>query len=114
MVAGRSRRRVAHLRLRRRGPTGVEGVAGAHDLIHNVLKPDYPDVDFDRVRLVLVNSGTRILKDIDPSLANAAIHRLAAQKIEVMNDTKVTGIRPDAVVLSGGRTIPARTTVWAA
>jgi NADH:ubiquinone reductase (H+-translocating) len=96
------------------GPTGVEGVAGAHDLIHNVLKPDYPDVDFDRVRLVLVNSGPRILKDIDPSLANAAIHRLAAQKIEVMNDAKVTEIRPDAVVLSDGRAIPARTTVWAA
>jgi NADH dehydrogenase len=96
------------------GPTGVEGAAGAHDLIHNVLKPDYPDVDFDRVRLVLINSGTRILKDIDHSLANAAIHRLAAQKIEVMNDTKVTEIRPDAVVLSDGRTIVARTTVWAA
>jgi NADH:ubiquinone reductase (H+-translocating) len=96
------------------GPIGVEGAAGAHDLIHNVLKPDYPDVDFDRVRLVLINSGTRILKDIDPSLANAAIHRLAAQKIEVMNDTKVTEIRPDAVVLSDGRTIVARTTVWAA
>jgi NADH dehydrogenase len=96
------------------GPTGVEGVAGTHDLIHNVLKPDYPDVDFDRVRLVLVNSGPRILKDIDPSLANAAIHRLAAQKIEVMNDAKVTEIRPDAVVLSDGRAIPARTTVWAA
>jgi NADH:ubiquinone reductase (H+-translocating) len=96
------------------GPTGVEGAAGAHDLIHNVLKPDYPDVDFDRVRLVLINSGTHILKDIDPSLANAAIHRLADQKIEVMNDTKVTEIRPDAVVLSDGRTIVARTTVWAA
>ena len=92
----------------------MEGAAGAHDLIHNVLKPDYPEVDFDRVRLVLINSGARILKSIDPSLANAAIHRLASQRIEVMNDTKVTEIRPDSVVLSDGRTIPARTTVWAA
>lgn len=96
------------------GPTGVEGAAGAHDLIHNVLKPDYPDVDFDRVRLVLINSGERILKDIDPSLANAAIHRLASKNIEVMNDTKVTEVRPDAVMLSHGGTIPARTAVWAA
>jgi len=96
------------------GPTGVEGAAGAHDLIHNVLKPDYPEVDFDRVRLMLINSGTRILKDIDPSLANAAIHRLSSQRIEVMNNTKVTEIRPDAMVLSDGHTIPACTTVWAA
>lgn len=56
------------------GPTGVEG-AGAHNLIHNVLKLDHPEVDFDRVRLVLINSGARILKGIDPTLANVAIHR---------------------------------------
>jgi len=96
------------------GPTGVEGATGAHDLIHNVLNPDYPEVDFGRARLVLISSGTRILKGIDPSLANAAIHRLASQRIEVMNDTKVTEIQPDAVVLSDGRTIQARTVVWAA
>ena len=96
------------------GPTGVEGAACAHDLIFNVLERDYPDVDFDRVHLVLINSGERILKDIDTSLSNAAIHRLASENIEVLNNTKVTEIRPDAVVLSGGRTIPARTTVWAA
>jgi NADH:quinone reductase (non-electrogenic) len=63
---------------------------------------------------VLINSRAHILKDIDPSLANAAIHRLASQRIEVMNETKVAEIRPDAVVLFDGRTIPARTTVWAA
>jgi len=96
------------------GPTGVEGAAAAHDLIYNVLKCDYPDVDFDRVRLVLVNSGQRILKDIDTSLSNAAIHRLASENIEVINNTKVTEIRPDAVVLSDGPTIAAHTTVWAA
>lgn len=96
------------------GPTGVEGAAAAHDLIYNVLKRDYPDVDFDRVRLVLVNSGQRILKDIDTSLSNAAIHRLASENIEIVNNTKVTEIRPEAVLLSDGRTIAAHTTVWAA
>ncbi len=96
------------------GPTGVEGVACAHDLIFNVLKGYYPNVDFDQVRLVLVNSGRHILKDIDTSLANAAIRRLASQKVEIINNMKVTEIRPDAVTLSEGRTIPTRTAVWAA
>ena len=96
------------------GPTGVEGAACAHDFIHNVLEPDYPDVDFGRVRMVLVNSGERILKDVDTSLSNAAIHRLASEDIEVVNNTKVEEVRPDAVVLSDGRTVGARTTVWAA
>ncbi|MCL6439821.1 MAG: FAD-dependent oxidoreductase, partial [Rubrobacteraceae bacterium] len=96
------------------GPTGVEGVADAHDLIFDVLKDDYPNVDFDRVRLVLVNAGERILKGIDPSLANAASRRLAAQRVEVINNTKVDEVSPKHVKLSDGRTLPAHTTVWAA
>jgi NADH:ubiquinone reductase (H+-translocating) len=96
------------------GPTGVEGAAESHDLIYNVLEGDYPRVDFDRVRLILVNAGEHILQGIDPSLAHAAQRRLASQRVEILNNVKAKEVRPDAVVLSDGRTIPARTTVWAA
>jgi NADH:ubiquinone reductase (H+-translocating) len=96
------------------GPTGVEAAADTHDLIFDVLKGDYPNVDFGEVRVVLVNAGDQILKGIDPSLVHAAARRLASQRIEIINDAKAKEVRPDAVVLSDGRTIPARTTVWAA
>ena len=96
------------------GPTGVEGVADTHDLIFDVLKDDYPNVDFDRVCLVLVNAGERILTGLDRSLANAASRRLASQEVEVINNAKVEEVGPAHVKLSGGGTIPARTTVWAA
>ena len=96
------------------GPTGVEGVAASHDLIFDVLEGDYPNVDFDRVRLVLINSGNNLLEGLDPSLVHAAQRRLAAQKVEVINGVKAKEVSPDAVVLSDERTIPARTTVWAA
>lgn len=96
------------------GPTGVEAAADTHDLIFEVLRGDYPNVDFGKVRVVLVNADDRILKGIDPSLAHAAARRLAFRRIEVINDAKAKEVRPDAVVLSNGRTIPARTVVWAA
>jgi NADH:ubiquinone reductase (H+-translocating) len=96
------------------GPTGVEAAADMHDLMFDVLEDDYPNVKFDRVRVVLVNAGDQILKGLDSSLVNAARRRLAAQRIEVINDAKVEEVRPDAVMISGGRTIPTRTTVWAA
>ena len=96
------------------GPTGVEAAADAHDLIFDVLKGDYRDVDFEQVRIVLVNAGDHILEGIDPSLAHAAARRLASQRIEVINDAKAKEVRPHAVVLSDGRTILSRTTVWAA
>jgi NADH dehydrogenase len=96
------------------GPTGVEAAAEAHDLIFDVLKDDYPAVDFQRVSIMLVNAGDHILKGIDPSLAHAAERRLANRKIKILSETKVAEVRPGAVVLSDGRTVPARTTVWAA
>ena len=96
------------------GPTGVEAAADMHDLMFDVLEDDYPNVKFDRVRVVLVNAGDQILKGLDSSLVNAARRRLAAQRIEVINDAKVEEVRPEAVVISGGRTLPTRTTVWAA
>src|SRR5215204_4586432 len=96
------------------GPTGVEAAADMHDLIFDVLEGDYPNVDFGRVRLVLINPGERILKEMDPSLAHAAQRRLASQRVEVINKVKVTEVRPDGVSLSDGRKIPAQTVVWAA
>jgi NADH dehydrogenase len=96
------------------GPTGVEAAADTHDLIFDVLKDDYPNVDFGQVRVVLLNAGDHILQGLDPSLVHAATRRLASQQIEIINNAKAKEIRPDAVVLSDGRTIPARTTVWAA
>src|SRR5215203_2979966 len=92
------------------GTTGVEAAADTHDLIFDVLKGDYPNVDFGKVRVVLVNAGDHILEGVDPSLVHAATRRLAARRIEVLNGTKAKEIRPDAVVLSDGRTIPTRTT----
>jgi NADH:ubiquinone reductase (H+-translocating) len=96
------------------GPTGVEAAADMHDLIFDVLEDDYPNVDFGRVRVVLVNAGDQILKGLDSSLVNAATRRLASQRVEVINDARVREVRPEAVVISDGRTIPTQTTVWAA
>jgi NADH dehydrogenase len=96
------------------GPTGVEAAAEMHDLIFDVLQDDYPRVDFDRVRIVLLNAGDHILQGMDPSLVNAATRRMASQRVEVINDSKVKDVSPDNVLISDGRTIAAHTTVWAA
>jgi NADH dehydrogenase len=96
------------------GTTGVEGIADTHDLIFDVLEEDYPNVDFARVRLVLVNADETILKGVDPALAHAASLRLASQRVEIINNAHAEEVRPDSVTLSDGRTIPTRTTVWTA
>ena len=96
------------------GATGVEVAAEIHDLIFDVLQADYPNVNFDRVSIVLVNAGDHILQGLDSALVNAATTRLASQRIRILNDARVKEVRPDAAVISDGSTIPTRTTVWAA
>src|SRR3712207_8177773 len=53
------------------GPTGVEAAADTHDLIFDVLKGDYPNVDFGQVRIILANAGDHILQGVDSSLVHA-------------------------------------------
>jgi NADH:quinone reductase (non-electrogenic) len=96
------------------GPTGVEAAADTHQLIFEVLRGDYRNVDFGQVRIVLVNAGDHILGGVDPSLVHAAVRRLASQRVEILDGVKAKEVRPDALVLSNGRTIKTRTTVWAA
>jgi NADH dehydrogenase len=96
------------------GPTGVETAAEMHDLIFDVLQDDYPNVDFDRVRIVLLDAGDHILNGLDPSLVNAATRRLASQRVEVINGAKGKDVGPDTVLVSDGHEIAAHTTVWAA
>jgi len=57
-------------------------------MIFEVLQDYYPYVDSSRVRVVLMNAGDQILEGLDCSLVNAATRRLAAQRIEVINDAK--------------------------
>src|SRR5215216_5700700 len=96
------------------GPTGVEAAADMNDLLFDVLEGDYPNVEFARVRVVLVDGGEQNLKGIDSSMVNAETHRLASQQIDIINDAKVEEVGSDAVVISDGRAITTQTTVWAA
>jgi NADH dehydrogenase len=54
------------------GATGVEVAAELHGLVHDILAPDYPNIDPHRVRIILVDSNEQILKELDPALQQSA------------------------------------------
>ncbi len=95
------------------GATGTELTASLADLLYDVLPPQYPRVDFDQVRLVMVESEDRPIANMHDKLGEAALHRLHAQGVDVRLNTKATEVHPDSVRLSNGETIPTATTVWA-
>ncbi|MGN6565625.1 MAG: NAD(P)/FAD-dependent oxidoreductase, partial [Thermomicrobiales bacterium] len=58
------------------GATGTELTASLADLIYHVLPPQYPHLDFDQVRLVMIESEDRPIATMAASLGQDALDRL--------------------------------------
>jgi NADH dehydrogenase len=97
------------------GATGVETAAELHTLVHEALAPDYPNVDADRhVRIVLLDRGPNILRELDPALQRAAHSRLVSRRIEVMTGVQAREVTENCVKLKDGREIPTENVIWTA
>jgi NADH dehydrogenase len=96
------------------GATGVETASELHELVHEVLTPDYPNIDPHRVRIVLVDRNEQILKELDPALRRTARKKLADLQIEVINKVKATEITAEKVILDDGREIETENAIWTA
>ena len=96
------------------GATGVEVAAELHALVHDILAPDYPNINPHRVKIVLVDSNEQILKELDPALRRTARKKLADLQIEVRNRVKAKEIRSDRVILSDGHEIETENAIWTA
>lgn len=96
------------------GATGVETASELHGLIHDTLSPDYPNINPNHVRIVLIDRNSQILKELDPALRRTARKKLADLDIEVINNTKAKEITADKVVLDNGQEIEAENVVWTA
>lgn len=96
------------------GATGVETAAELHGLVHDVLPPDYPNIDPDSVRIVLVDRNEQILKELDPSLRRTARKKLTDMRIEVINEVKADEVTADRAVLGDGREILSENVIWTA
>ena len=95
------------------GPTGVEMAGALRELVH-VLAGDFPTVDVDRARVVLVDGDELPLSGYDPELRQYTRRTLEGKGAEVWLGTNVARVEPDGVVLADGRRIEAGTVVWAA
>ncbi len=96
------------------GPTGVEMAGGFAELIDGPLRKDFPDLDIDRARVVLVEASDRLLGTFAPRLGDHARRRLEARGVEVRLSSVVEAIEADAVRFADGSEIASNTVVWAA
>jgi NADH dehydrogenase len=96
------------------GATGVEVASELHELVNEVLAPDYPNINSYRVKIILVDRNDQILKELDPALRRTARKKLADLRIEVINNIKAQEITADKVILDNGREIETENAIWTA
>ena len=94
--------------------TGVEIASEIHSLAHKTLAPDYPTIDFNWGRIMLVDSNEEVLKELDDSLRQAARRHLEELGIKVINNARAQEITADKVILDDGTEIETENVIWTA
>jgi len=95
------------------GPTGVEIAGTIADMARDTLPRDFRHIDTRKARVVLIEAGNRVLAGFPDDLAAYAQRSLQQLGVEVMLGEAVTECSADGVVY-GGKTLAARTLIWAA
>src|SRR5580704_2302566 len=95
------------------GPTGVELAGTIAELAQDTLPPDFRNIDTHKTRVVLIEAGPRVLAGFANDLSAYAQAALEKIGIEVMVGQAVTECSADGVVY-GGKTLQAKTLIWAA
>ncbi|HVN42489.1 MAG TPA: FAD-dependent oxidoreductase, partial [Steroidobacteraceae bacterium] len=95
------------------GPTGVELAGAIAELAHHGMDKQFRTFDPAEARVILVQSGPRLLPAFPERLSAIAQRSLEQLGIEVLLNSRVQAIDGEGVAV-GGKRIVARTVLWAA
>jgi NADH dehydrogenase len=96
------------------GPTGVESAGALADLYRHSFAKDYPQVDHQKARVVLVEAGPVLFSMFHQELQAYAKKSLEGFGVEVLLGEAVSSVDATRVALKSGEVIAAHTLVWGA
>jgi NADH dehydrogenase len=96
------------------GPTGVEMAGALHELFKHVLVHDFPDLDINQAKVVVLEAMDHLLAPFHPSSRQHALDILRKRGVEVRLGQALERATAGEVVLKDGTVIPTRTLVWGA
>jgi NADH dehydrogenase len=96
------------------GPTGVELSGAIAEMKKYVLPADYPDLDFDKMEVILLEGGDKTLATMSEKSSVESEEYLKKLGVKVMTKSVVKDYDGELITLTDGREIPASTVVWAA
>lgn len=96
------------------GPTGVEVSGALAEMKRYVLPKDYPEIDFSKMNIYLLEGGERTLAAMSEKSSKDSNHYLHNLGVKVLTKTVVKDYDGEQVLLADGNTIPTATVIWTA
>jgi len=96
------------------GPTGTELSGALAEMKHYVLPKDYPELDFSKMNIYLLEGGPKTLGAMSQRSSEDSYKYLSRLGVKVMTSTIVNNFDGNNVQLKDGSSIPAKTVIWAA
>ncbi|MBI5842742.1 MAG: NAD(P)/FAD-dependent oxidoreductase [Chloroflexi bacterium] len=96
------------------GPTGVETAGALGELITHVMAKDYPHMDLNEVRVILLEAGGSLMGVYPEELRKATFDLLRGKNVEIMLNVKLENYNGEQITFGDGRRIRTRTLIWTA
>ena len=96
------------------GPTGVEIAGALADWRRFVLPKDYPELDFNKMKIYLLEGTGKTLSAMSEKSSAHSLQYLQKLGVEVLTKSLLNDYDGKTVSLTDGRTINTSTVIWAA
>ena len=94
------------------GFAGVETAGELNDFLRDSVEDYYHNIESKDVRVIIIQSGKRLLPEMSEELADFALQKLVQSGVEVILDARVIGATENKVKINDGRNISTNTIIW--
>ncbi|WP_312075493.1 NAD(P)/FAD-dependent oxidoreductase [Chryseobacterium sp.] len=96
------------------GPTGVELAGAFSEMKKEILPRDYPYMNFDHLKIILVSSTEKPLAVMSEEAQTQSEKYLKDLGVDFLSGEYVTDYDGDKVYMKSGKEIPSNNVIWAA
>jgi NADH:quinone reductase (non-electrogenic) len=96
------------------GPTGVELAGSLAEMKKNILPKDYPDMDFSKLNIYLVEGSAHPLQNMSAASQRKSQEYLEQMGVQLFLNSLVQDYDGQTITLKDGRRIKTRTMIWTA
>lgn len=96
------------------GPTGVELSGAIADMRHYVLPKDYPELDFSKMNIFLLEGTAKTLGAMSERSSAESCRYLERLGVIIKTNTLLKDYDGQTAALQSGETIESKTVIWAA